>query len=345
MQQAQLKKTNWGMIILLIILVPAVILGSIFAYKYLSKKTDEDKTTTQENKPVQNDENSNNENSTDYNSSQSASSVSNFDMVGDWYFNDHGANIKYIFSQPQMVNGTLQGQITMLMDGYSKGGPITYSVENNNKLKLTEAGSNHLWWENYFYDPNTETLSFTNNEGNKRTFYRTEQGANNAAAASNNKNNYKPPTTAAENRKIDVSQLIPNPVGGTGNDQLRAVADKLTLGKWQRYSEELDRLTTVTFSKPTLKNGMYVGESLMEVSQPDGCRESKIYRKYTLMTGGKYKMQIQRATCEGQNEPSKNGNVSEWFYEFYRDNNGNQALLVWDDPAKKQETQAYTLLK
>ncbi len=344
MQNAQPKKTNWGMIILLIVLVPVVILGFIFGYKYLSKKTDGDKSTTQES-PVQNNEASNNnESNTDYNSSKTASSSSGFDMVGDWYFNDHGANIKYVFSQPQMVNGTLQGQITMLMDGYSKGGPITYSVEGNNRLKLTEAGNNHLWWENYFYDPNTETLSFTNNEGNKRTFYRTEHGANNAAASSNN-NNSNPPTTATENRKINTSQLIPNPVGGTGNDQLKAVADKLAMGKWQKYNEELDRLTTVTFNKPKYENGMYVGEAVQEISEPGGCRESKTYRKYTILSGSKYKIQIHGATCDGKPDASLNGKTSEWFYEFYRDNNGNQALLVWNDPAKKSQEQAYTLRK
>lgn len=342
MQNAQPKKTNWGMIILLIVLVPIVILGSIFGYKYLSKKTDGDKTTQEI--PVQNNEaNNNNENSIDNNSSQPVSSSTNFDMVGDWYFNDHGAIIKYIFSQPQMVNGTLQGQLTMLMDGYSKGGPVNYAVEDNNKLKLSETDNIVSWVENYFYDPNTETLSLTNNEGNKRTFYRTQHGADNAAASNNN--NYKPPTTAAENRKINTSQLIPNPVGGTGNDQLKAVGDKLAMGKWQKYNEALDRLTTVTFAKPKYENGMYVGESVMEISEPGGCRESKTYRKYTIMPGGKYKVLIHGASCDGKSDASLNGKASEWFYEFYKDNNGNQALLVWNDPAKKDQEIAYTLRK
>ncbi len=170
----RVKKTKGGVIIAVLF---TVLTGCESSSNKATEPNANANTHTEQNNPVQSKPAAEQENN-----NNKGTANSGFAMAGEWYFNDAGAIIKYVFSEPQMVNGTLHGQLDMLMDGYFKGGPVNYAVEENNKLKLSETDNSATWWENFFYDPNTQTLSLTNEEGVKRTFYRTLQSANNAAA-------------------------------------------------------------------------------------------------------------------------------------------------------------------
>lgn len=184
MENTPQKKTNWGMIILLVILIPVLLLG----YKFISKKMDNPDNTAQNNtiKPGENN----------------TVSAQNADFPsGTWYRNDPTINSKYIFDTPQNVNGKLTGQVDMIMDDQSEG-KVNYEVIGDGKLRISDPqGSFNAWELGYAYNAATQSLEIIAG-GQSSTFTR------NPVYVYQN-NTPAPVTTTSNNTKSDLSQLPP----------------------------------------------------------------------------------------------------------------------------------------
>lgn len=146
-------KTNWGMIILLVILVPILLLG----YKYYSQKIEGN-----ESNPIQT-------------ASNNAAQNNAFPLVGDWYYKDNGAELKYVndkyqFTTPVMTNGILKGQITMTMDWMESVNTMNYEVVKDGKLKIIDPSSQRPTYEmEYSYNAASQTLEIAD-QGHNLTY-------------------------------------------------------------------------------------------------------------------------------------------------------------------------------
>lgn len=313
----QPKKINWGMIILLLVLIPVILLS----YQYISRKID--------GKSV---------NTVPINSNNTSSENSVFPLTGDWYYKDTGADMKYIydkysFGSPQMSNGTQKGQVTMTMDWMDSKKTLDYELVGNGKIKFIEPGNNQSSYEiNYVYNAANQTLEISD-QGHQLTYTRHVTSINMPSNSSNN---------SSSNMSVNNSSSGSNASSSAVNNQLKVEVDKFTRGKWQKYDPNIDKLSVVTFGTPRLENGLYVGESVMEVTQPGYCKLKEI-RKYYIMPGGKYKTEVISGTCDGNIDSSQAGKVTEMFYEFYTDNNGNSAYIVWQNSNDKATATPYIL--
>jgi hypothetical protein len=193
----QPKKTNWAMIILLVILVPVLLLG----YKFISKKMDGTDITAQ------------NIHQTPNNGNNNASSQNTDFLSGTWYRNDPTINSKYIFDAPQTVNGTLQGQVDMVMDDRSAG-KVNYEVIGNGKLRISDPqGSFNPWEMGYAYNAAVQSLEIIAS-GNSATYTRNPvyvPPMNNTPAPNTTPVNNSAPgnMTTQQNKNINTSQLPP----------------------------------------------------------------------------------------------------------------------------------------
>lgn len=199
------KKTNWIMVILLVILIPILLLG----YKFFSKKMDEPNNTVQTNLTQDNGNNT--------------SSAQNADFpTGTWYRNDPSINSKYIFDAPQLVNGKSQGQMNVVMDDRSEG-KVNYEIISDGKLRISDPqGSFPAWELGYAYNTAGQSLEIIAS-GHSATYTR-----NPVYIPANNPT----PTTLAptpppsnnnavvNNKNINTSQLPP-----VGFDQPKKPAD------------------------------------------------------------------------------------------------------------------------
>lgn len=193
----QQKKTNWLMIILLVILVPILLLG----YKFFSKKLDAN--DNQSSKTTHNSANTNNGNGAAINQ--------NTDFLsGVWYRNDPNLNVKYIFSAPENVNGTLQGQLDIVMDDKSDG-KVNYEVLENGKLRISDPkGTFNSWEMEYVYNQNGNTLEIISS-GNSATFTRNSVyvAKVNTSNSTTAQNSVSGNMTAQQNQNTNTSNLPP----------------------------------------------------------------------------------------------------------------------------------------
>lgn len=97
MYPQQQPKKNWGMIILIIILIPILALGFLYGYKTLMGT-----------------------NASNLNPSTNYSNAG-FQLTGVWYLSTPGTNSKYIFDAPNTINGKMQGMVDMVFDNLSDG--------------------------------------------------------------------------------------------------------------------------------------------------------------------------------------------------------------------------------
>lgn len=241
----QPKKTNWVMIIILVILVPVLILG----YKFASKKMEGVDNTVQ-TKPLQN-----NENNTA--SMQNVTSAQNNEFpVGTWYRNDPSVNSKYIFDAPQDINGKQQGQVDMINDDRSEG-KVNYEVIGNGKMRISDPQNSFPAWEmGYAYNQGGQSLEIIAN-GHSVTYTRNPAyvpGANTPAPAQNTtaaNNTSQSNVSAQQNKNINTSQLPP--VGfdskpaksadfsGTWSNAHGAGSDKFTVTlEFQQAGSQID---------------------------------------------------------------------------------------------------------
>lgn len=199
----QPKKTNWVMIIILVILIPVLILG----YKFVSKKMDGMDSSAQITPPQNNGNNSA--------STQNAAPTQNTDFpAGTWYRNDPSINSKYIFDAPQNMNGNLQGQVDMVNDDRSEG-KVNYEVIGNGKMRISDPQNSFPAWEmGYAYNPGGQSLEIIAN-GHSATYTRNPvyvPPVNTPASAQNTTttNNTTPGNMSAQqNKNINTSQLPP----------------------------------------------------------------------------------------------------------------------------------------
>ncbi len=222
----QPKKTNWGMIILLVILIPVLLLG----YKFISKKMDGD-TNNVVNTAQQNN---------------------GFALVGDWYYQDTGAQLKYVndkysFTTPQMVNGILKGQMTATIDWMQSVQTHDYEVMRDGKLRIIDVANNTPPYEmDYVYNAASQTLEISD-QGYKLTYTRTPN-ANAAASNNNNTSNnnttYTPQQSAAVNApaaKAVLGNVKPSPAPvtstTTANQNTRPTVANVATVWFNSYNE------------------------------------------------------------------------------------------------------------
>lgn len=136
------KKTNWGMIILILILIPILILGSFWAYKNLIQKESTPNTatnqSTQSNTPNNTNDKTNNQQSVD----PQHKSVADILTKGTWQTYDEFEDrlSKVTFNQPQVENGLLTGESTMETHANNACLTITkrkYTILSNTQYKTT----------------------------------------------------------------------------------------------------------------------------------------------------------------------------------------------------------------
>ncbi len=215
------QKKSWGMIILLIILIPLVILGSIFGYKQITKDNNVqagqqpyvDPTAGNANNAPINSQNNYppptgtpSTPSTVAPSTTSTSQAVNYPIAGTWYNNDDGVKRIWIFNQPQMNNNSIEGNAQYSQNGYSKYNG-SYVDVNNRAFRLNDAkyGS---WEEQYVYNGSAQTLTITNQAGEVQTYYRSLQSAKNNAKSSHNSAPAAP--TASGNNTLNAGNTLFN---------------------------------------------------------------------------------------------------------------------------------------
>lgn len=297
------KKTNWGMIIVILLLIPLLILGSIWAYKNLIVSNNSTSKNLQKNSPV-------------------------FPLNGTWYLDMPGENSKLIFDPPMESEGKLKGNVDFVFNDQSDG-KVYYEVLDQGRLRISDPqGYFNAWEFNYSYDDANDVL-IMHADGQQTRYTRVRPPSNTNNTQNNNNNN---------NNNINTSNTTSNP----NEAYLWAEADKFTKGTWTKFNDATGSLTKITFERPRMENGQMVGQSIKEVHSKGYCKLiSK--RKYTILPNGQYKTENLSETCDGVPDNSEVGKVSVLYYEFSIDNNGNQILSVGNTKQEMENDVPYYL--
>lgn len=261
----QPKKTNWGMIILLLILIPVLILGFIFGYKKLMDEPNA-QNTVQNNNPTQQNNNSN----------ANPSSP----ITGDWYFEDNGNApkwfyVKYSFAAPQPSSGgNPKGTVTMAWDdGMYQEKTQNYELINDRTIRITDPNDATAppYQIEYAYNAGGQTLEISD-QGTRLTYLRNPTATYNASI---NKNNSAPTSnnnnTAQQNNNnnVNTSQLPP-----VGFDQPKTPANFNVPTSWSNAYEKGNVVISVIPKQNGSKisgeidcqffdnNGNYTGDAL-----------------------------------------------------------------------------------
>lgn len=303
---SQAKKTNWGMIILLIVLVPILLLG----YKYFSKKMDGNNNTPQNiavnNVPAQNNTSNN-----------APAQNSSFPLTGDWYYNDNGTGPKYVndkynFTVPQMVNGVLKGQLTMVMGWMGSAKTLNYEVVNDGKIRITDPDNGQPPYEmEYTYNSASQALEISD-QGYRLTYtpnVPTNSHTNNNSANSSNSGN-----TSSNN------------ASNTGS--LKTAAEKIAGIQWKMTATESGQTFHYTrkFSQPRVENGQVVGEYVRTCKQAGNYCTLETNYKYQMLSDRQYSWEIVSASCDGKPENTDVGKTGIHNFEL---TNGGKTLLQW----------------
>lgn len=244
----QPKKTNWGMIILLLILIPLLILGFIYGYKKLMSDPNAQNTVHNNNNSVQQNNISN--------------SNSSSPLTGDWYFEDNGNApkwfyIKYSFAAPQPSSGgNPKGTVTMAWnDGMYQEKIQNYELINDRTIRITDPnnGTAPPYQIEYTYNAGGQTLEISD-QGTRLTYLRNPTAAYNASinknnnAPTNNNNN----ATQQNSNNVNTSQLPP-----VGFDQPKAPANFKVPTSW---SNAYDKGNVIISVIPTQNGSKISGE-------------------------------------------------------------------------------------
>lgn len=292
----QNKKINWGMIVLLIVLIPVLLLG----YKFISKKMD------------------GNENSIQNNTSNKVPEQNNeFPLVGDWYYKDNGAVLKYVnekynFTTPQPINGVLKGQVTMTIEWMESVKTLNYEVISNGRLRISEPQNDYPPYEmEYVYNPSSQTLEISD-QGHKLTYTRTNNKQVNNSGNSNNSNNNNYSNTSNSN-----------------SENLRSAANKIAVIEWKNSKTNNGEtfLYTRTFNKPRLENGRIVGEMMRTEKQVGNYCKIETHYTYQMIAANQYSWKIVNQTCGGQ--PHNIQDVGQTGVSNFELSNGEKSLLVY----------------
>ncbi|MBK9482478.1 MAG: hypothetical protein IPO02_10965 [Bacteroidetes bacterium] len=312
---SQAKKTNWVMIILLVVLVPVLLLG----YKYFSKQIDENNHAAQSNEinsATQNNAVNSTPQSRDGNGAPAQNS--GFPLVGDWYYKDNGAgpkyvNDKYSFTAPQMVNGELKGQLTMVMEWMGSVKSMNYEVINDGELRITAPDNAQSPYEmEYTYNAASQTLEIAE-QGYHLTYTR------NAPAANSHTNN----NGGSSNNSGHTSNSY-----STNTGSLKTAAEKMADIQWKMTATENGQTFHYTrkFSKPRVENGQVVGEYVRTYKQAGNYCTLETNYKYKMVSDSQYSWEILSAACDGKPE---NGDIGKTGIHHFELSNGGKTFLQW----------------
>lgn len=308
------KKTNWGMIILLVVLVPILLLG----YKYFSQQIDGNDHAVQNNE-VNNAPQNNTDNSISQSSAgnDAADQNSGFPLAGDWYYNENGTgpkyvNDKYSFTVPQLLSGVLKGQLTMVMEWMGSVKTMNYEVINDGKLRISETDNAQSPYEmEYTYNAASQTLEIAE-QGYRLTYIRNASAKTNAN--SNGVNSSNAGNTVNSNNQ------------NSGN--LKAAAEKMADIQWKMTTIENGQTFYYTrkFSKPRVDNAQVVGEYVRTYKQAGNYCTLETNYKYKMVSESQYSWEIVSAACDGKPE---NGDIGKTGIHNFELSNGGKTLLQW----------------
>jgi hypothetical protein len=298
----QPKKINWGMIILLVVLIPILLLG----YKYVSKKMDGTDNPSQTNAPEQSN---------------------GFPLAGEWYYKDTGAALKYVndkysFTTPQMLNGVLKGQITMTVEWMGSVKTLNYEVISDGKLRISDPENQSPAYEMvYAYDSSSQTLEISD-QGYKLTYTKTPSG--NVANNNNTNGNISSNSNSGNS-------------GSQNSNQQMASAQQLAGAEWKNtYTENGETWNyTRSFNSPRVENGSITGEKKVG----NYCKIETQY-KYTMISANQYRWEIVNQTCGGQ--PHHVQDVGQTGMSNFELSNGGKSLLVYSSGKNPSEGTTWT---
>lgn len=276
MNQQQVPKKNWGMIILILILIPILALGFMYGYKTLMGS------------------NTNNLNPSTNNNN------AGFQLTGVWYLNTPGTNSKYIFDAPNNVNGKMQGMVDMVFDNQSDG-KVNYEVLREGKLRITDPQGYFNPWElDYTFNSSAQTLEIKAN-GNNSLYTRNPPAGNPNNQNNNNATNTQTQSAGNPSRVVFGNQTPQNSNTSTINNKSTAVNNVASVWKVSYNDGNGMVYITRTFYDLVIQNGNLVGGKYMRVLQADGFSgEEKVYYSFTMNGQDEYDWEVFNIVGNGQ---------------------------------------------